>query len=161
MSEYLFGDNRRVSTLKWGAEFLSVNFWRREKDSGSDCPITLTRYCVPGRVDTYCFDWSPGSSGYGARVRFFTDTGETLPSALKLLTRDLNRKPIAEMLKLACSKHPEFTRILSNDLLDVLAPSSLSARVIRGLYTAQRIKRRKQIEQLRLAQLTSPTGQHK
>lgn len=82
MSEAVkYHDNTLVQRRRWGNEYLAVTF--REVEAGwFPYSCSLTRYCVPGRIDTYAFDYTPGKPGIGPRIRFFTDTHESLPSDL-------------------------------------------------------------------------------
>jgi hypothetical protein len=90
-SKILYSDNTLVGKTKWGAYFLSIFITERG--------ASLTRYVVPGRIDTYCFDWVPGGTGIGNRTTFFTDTGISLESALKFVKKDLKKLRVKELLK--------------------------------------------------------------
>jgi len=95
----LYSDNTLVGRTKWGNYFLSIFI--------SEGGASINRYCVPGRIDTYTFDWIPGSTGIGSRVALFTDTHISLNQALRQVKRDLKKKQVKELLKEAkikCSR---------------------------------------------------------
>lgn len=94
----LFSDNTLVGRNEWGNYYLSI----RITDKGAH----INRYCIPGRIDTYTFDWVPGGCGIGSRVTFFTDTYISLGTALKQVKRDLKKKYVKEILKAAKIKCP-------------------------------------------------------
>jgi len=95
----LFSDNIQVGRTKWGMDFFRI--WI------TDAGASISRYCVPGRIDTYVFDWIPSHHcGIGDRVAFFADTHISLPRAIKQLKRDLNKKQVKQLLKEAKVKCP-------------------------------------------------------
>lgn len=88
----LYSDNTLVARTKWGAMFLSIFV--------TDHGASITRYCVPGRIDTYAFDCIPTKhSGLGDRIAFFTDTNTSLNSAMKRVRKDLKKKEVRQLLK--------------------------------------------------------------
>lgn len=94
--EVLYSDNTLLTYIRGGAYFFSIYV--------TDTYASFTRYCVPGRIDTYAFDYLPGYTGVGSRVAFFTDTGVSLSSAVKLVRKDLKRKAVKQLLKEAKAK---------------------------------------------------------
>ncbi len=92
-SKLPYSDNIAVSRTKWGTYFVSI--WVTETVA------VLTRYGVPGRIDTYSFSWIPRVDGRGDRVSLFTDTGVSVAQAAKLVKRDLNRPQVKALLKAA------------------------------------------------------------
>lgn len=95
----LYSDNTLVGRTAWGAYFLSIHV--------TDRGASITRYCVPGRIDTYAFDYIPGGSGIGDRITFFTDTMASLHRAAKLVQRDLKKKYVKKLLVEAKCKLPK------------------------------------------------------
>lgn len=131
--QYRFDDNIRVKDTKESSEYFSIHF--REPDEVLPCPVALTRYCLPGRLDIYCFDLLRGGFGDGERIRYFTDVKTTMPEALKLLTRDLNKPKVVTLIMDACKAkghHLTYARHLSKGLLQILAPQSEAARVLKN-----------------------------
>lgn len=148
----MFHDNRRVQTRKWGAEFLAITLCI-PNDDYRPYTCALTRYCCPGRIDSYCFDWVPPSSGVGDRVRYFTDTGESLLKSVQSVQADLDKPQVVEMLVEMCHKPglQRPAREFAENLLATLAPKSKSLRAIRKNLNAIRDKRRVEIEAARKA----------
>lgn len=106
----LFSDNRQVGRSRDGSWFfLSIHV--------SDRDATITRYCVPGRLDTYSFTFIPCQIGIGDRVTFFSDINCSLARAAKQVKCDLKKKQIVELLKAAKLKCP---RSYLDRLLEVL-----------------------------------------
>src|SRR5579872_4832074 len=88
----LYFDNILVSRIKRGHIFLSIYV--------TDKNASITRYCVPGRIDTYAFTWiSSNHCGIGDRVAFFTDTNTSLNSSVKQVRKDLKNKYVKQLLK--------------------------------------------------------------
>jgi hypothetical protein len=87
----LYSDNTLVARTKWGHQYLSIHI--------TDHGASISRYCVPGRIDSYNFSWVPDRrGGIGDRVVFFTDTALSLTKALKLVKKDLKNKYVKELL---------------------------------------------------------------
>lgn len=124
-----YSDNVQVCKRKYGADFLAVRF--RDLDAESSWSVMLNRYTVPSRTDVYTFDWRPGRSGFGYRVGFFTDHGHSLPEALTLLRRDLDRKQVVEMLVGALVPLCMYRELVEN-LLPAVAPGSKALRACRA-----------------------------
>ena len=97
--QILFDDNIEVQRHKQGAEYLALRLQHADKDY--PYVASLTRYCVPGRVDTYFFDYVPGHPGFGDCVRFFGESVPSMSEALKLLQQDLNKPPVVELVMTA------------------------------------------------------------
>jgi len=156
--ELAFGDNRRVKTTQCGGEFLAVSF--NDPDDWYVWMVSLTRYCVPGRIDSYNFDYTPGKSGFGSRVRYFTDTGDTLIQSLKAVQADLDKPHIIKMLVEACVKTARkdglrYSRILAEELIASIAPKSKALRALRNAIATIREER---IEQRRLQEAAKNNG---
>lgn len=133
----LFNNNILVQSGKQNgiqeSHFLDVTFRDR---SDPDFPefVSLTRYTVPGRYDTYHFDYTPSpSAGIGNRVRFFTDTSITLQEALRLVQRDLNKKGVVEMLVEAYNQQPFYSNLLCNQLLWRIARTTKSYKTLQEI----------------------------
>jgi len=156
--ELVLHDNRRVKTTKWGDEFLSVSF--NEPDDWHIWMVSLTRYCVPGRIASYDFDYTPGKSGFGPRVRYFTDTGDTLVQSLKAVQADLDKPHIIKMLVEACVKTARkdglrYSRTLAENLIASIAPKSKALRALRKVIEQIRAER---AEQRRLQEMAKNNG---
>lgn len=96
----LFNDNIAVYQTKDQMHFFHVFI----TDEGA----SIGRYCVPGRLDIYSFDFLRGSCGIGARIAYFTDlrSNPSLSRAVKQAKRDLKKKQVKELLKAAKLKCP-------------------------------------------------------
>ncbi len=95
----LFNDNIAVYTTKDRMDFFRVFI--------TDRGASIGRYCVPGRLDIYSFDYIHATCGLGARVAYFSDNrGQSLIKAVKQLTRDLKKKQVKELLAAAKLKCP-------------------------------------------------------
>jgi hypothetical protein len=94
----LFSDNILVYGTKDQCDYFMVFI--------TDCGASIGRYCVPGRLDIYNFDWIHATLGLGNRVAYFTDTNKPLSKAIKQLTRDLKKKQVKQLLKEAKAKCP-------------------------------------------------------
>lgn len=106
----LFNDNIAVKTTKDQMDFFRVFI--------TDHSASVGRYCVPGRLDVYSFDYIPGSCGIGERVAYFSDEyDQTLIKGVSLLKRDLKKKRVKELIAQALAKVP---RSYFNMLLDKL-----------------------------------------
>lgn len=128
-----FSDNTTVGRYNDHTEYLSVNF--KEMEDLFPYEVSLDRYSVPGRYDIYDFNFIPSPrSGIGSRIGFFTDTGLSLPDALKLLHKDLNKKPVIEMLVEACSSHKYWGKQFCYNLLGAIAPDTKTYEAIEKLY---------------------------
>lgn len=135
-------DNIMVARRKWGAEFLSIylcyskNYTEAQEHRRNLKPVvSITRYCVPGRIATYDFEYVEGGSGHGDRVQYFSESmggPMTMARALLLLRQDLQKPQVLrlfqEFVKEARSKgaQPELTTL--NSLVKSLAPSTRTGR---------------------------------
>lgn len=131
MKEIAFHDNVFVQRRRWCNEFFSITFKEYEADY-FPYEVSITRYCVPGRIDSYCFDYSPSrNSGCGSRVRYFSDAGLSLPEAIKALHEDLNKRQVIELIVTACSqsKLRYYSKQFTANLLTALAPKSKALRM--------------------------------
>lgn len=108
--EKLYSDNTFVGRTQWGNYYFSIYI----TENGA----SICRYCVPGRIDTYNFDWIPSrSSGVGDRLAYFTDTSASLNKALTLVKRDLKKKQVKQLLKDVKAK---YARTYLDPLLEAL-----------------------------------------
>jgi hypothetical protein len=132
VKEAVLHDNRRVQTTKYGGEFLAVTFAEPDND-WTPWSVALYRYCVPGRIDRYMFDYAHGRSGVGPRIRYFTDSGMTLVKSLAQVQIDLDRPQVIKMLVEACSKWKlrGWARDLTERLIADIAPKSKCLRALR------------------------------
>ncbi len=134
----LLHDNIRVQRRKWGNEFLAVTF--REPEEHLPYTVSLCRYCVPGRIDSYMFDYVPGGCGIGDRIRFFSDTNETLASALKLVQSDLDKEQVVTLLIKTCAdgKLRRHAITLAEQLISSIAPKSKALQAMRKAIKSKR-----------------------
>lgn len=143
MSQIKYEDNVRVEFHAGEhpySEYLAIHF--AEVGENGEWPkwsVSIGRYMVPGRVDVYKFDFTPGRSGEGPRVRFFTDTDETLVSALKLVQRDLKRRQVIKLLMEAADRNLRWHRDLLF-LMENISPESRAATVFQN--ASERARRR-------------------
>lgn len=128
VSRVVFHDNRRVKTTKWGGEFLAVVLQTTDEFHQDEC--YLHRYCLPGRIDSYCFGYAPAEcSGFAPAVRYCTEGSETLLKALLQVQIDLDKPQAVEMLVGLCGIHA--SRSLCENLIAVIAPKSKALRAMR------------------------------
>jgi hypothetical protein len=96
----LFNDNIAVYTTKDRMDFFRVFI--------TDTGACIGRYCVPGRLDIYTFDFIHATCGLGARIAFFSDLrDQTLIKAVMQLKRDLKKKQVKKLFadaKLKCPR---------------------------------------------------------
>ncbi len=115
-----FSDNRRVITTEYGGEFLSVRF--TEESEFVPGGVSLSRYCVPGRCDTYSFTWRGHEGG---RVEYYSEGwAVALPDALAMLATDLQQNHVQAMIveAVACPSRYRFDFV--RFLLPCIAPKS-------------------------------------
>lgn len=138
-----FADNVFVKRNKWGGnEFFSIwiKFDRDEWDMKETYePISISRYCVPGRIDTYNFSWWDRPSGYGDRVTYYSEGHTPLPQVMKMLQRDLDRPFVIGLMKEAARKINLYQLNHFIRFLEQLAPSSKS---VRSLNTIQKTRKK-------------------
>jgi len=95
----LFNDNIAVYTTKDRMDFFRIFI--------TDRGASIGRYCVPGRLDIYTFDFIHATCGLGARIAYFSDLrDQSLIKAVKQLSRDLKKKQVKELLAAAKLKCP-------------------------------------------------------
>lgn len=95
----LFNDNIAVYTSKDRMDFFRIFI--------TDAGASIGRYCVPGRLDIYDFDFIHATCGLGARVAYFSDLrGQSLIKAVNQLKRDLKKKQVKELFAAAKLKCP-------------------------------------------------------
>jgi len=138
---FSFSDNTTVSRSKWGAEYFAVLFRERDKESLTPYEVAIYRYCVPGRCDTYHFDWTDFGSGYGPRVTYYAEDNKSITKALAVLSKDLTKPRVIELLSEAVGKieHFYYSRILMDRLLSSVAPKNPGLRpVIRSFEKAKK-----------------------
>lgn len=137
-------DNILVGRRKGGLDFLSIYLGPSEEFLPRE--ISLCRYSVPGRVDVYSFDWVPGGTGVGDRVRFFSDFNRTMRQALRLLEQDLDKPQVVEML-VEASKKAEVAwiyRTFVGHFLPIVAPRSKALRACKRAFKIAHQKRREE-----------------
>ena len=133
-----FNDNTKVgSTLvkdrsgNWTSyEYLAVCF--REPPEWSEATIYFNRYCVPGRIDTYGFDYSPAKSGVMERISYHSETKVPLDKALKMFQKDLDKPRVVQMIADACRKpkNSRYVYSLCTKMLSVVAPNSKTYKAV-------------------------------
>lgn len=128
-----FSDNILVQRNRWGNEYLAISL--RPATKHKDYRVYIYRYCVPGRCDTYSFQWKIGQSLEPANVRYFSDSHLPLSKALSLVESDFNRPRVVEM----CVNAFNAERIVLHyrhdflKLLGVIAPKSKAYRAVKKL----------------------------
>lgn len=145
MNNLVFHDNRHLKRIKGGNEYFAVHI--KEYEQNNPLTVALTRYCVPGRLNTYRFEWVPKEEFSGDRVRYCSESHTTLPKALELVTKDLDRIRVVELLKIAAQEeHPGKDLF---HLLSTIAPKSKSTGAVKRL----RVKLTKSLSQKALAKI--------
>jgi hypothetical protein len=111
-------------------DFLQIVF--REPDDIFPSSVSLSRYTVPGRIDSYNFDYVEGGSGMASRLRYSSESDLPLTKALSMLAKDLDKKQVVELIVDACSRegHFQYARILNDCILRSIAPKSKSYRAL-------------------------------
>ena len=127
-----FSDNILVQKHRGWNEYLSIFFSDVDKP-WRPYEVSVSRYCVPGRVDSYAFDYALGGEGVGKRVRFFTDTGTSLLQAANMVAEDFDKPQVVEFVKTVCSdrKLQYYSIKFAENLLASIAPKSKSLKVAR------------------------------
>lgn len=150
-----FSDNTMVSRGKWGAEYFAVIFTERDRESPAPYEVAIYRYCVPGRCDTYHFDWTELGMGYGTRVTYYAEDSKPITKALQLLEKDLSQPRVVELLSEAVGKveHFYFARILMERLLASVAPRHPGLRAVSRSFEKAKKERSEMIERKRAARL--------
>jgi hypothetical protein len=119
MSEEHYSDNVFVGLRGGGSDFLGVIL--KVSEEWGEESVLLYRYVLPGRTDIYSFGWMPShGAGRGSRVTLFSDYNRTLPQALRLVRRDLDRPQVVKMLMGLAKKVP---LCMYRDLVENLLPS--------------------------------------
>lgn len=136
-------DNVLVYSTKDRQDFFQICLYN---DATAEQPqvVSLTRYCVPGRLDLYNFDYAPSrTAGIGSRVRYFTDTGLSMPNALKMLRNDLNKKAVVKLLVDICSapRRPRHAFRLIEYLLNSVGRGTKAHKAISKLIVDINLKR--------------------
>lgn len=127
----LYHDNTRISRLKWGSEYLAITF-QTPDTKWSPQSVTLYRYCVPGRCDTYWFDWVAPETGIGNRLRYFSEANTAITRSLAMVAKDLDQPQVVELVKRACNAgFQQHARQFTEHLLASVAPRSKSLRMAR------------------------------
>lgn len=129
-----FSDNIFVKRNRWGGnEYLSLYIkYERDEDETKELyqPIHLTRYCVPGRCDTYNFTWWDRPQGWGDCLTYFSEGHTPLPQIMKIVQKDLDRPLVIEFLKEAANKLQPYAANHLGMFLRQLAPASKSVRAV-------------------------------
>ena len=142
-----YHDNIMVHKTKWGAEYLAITFSQTERD-WRPYEVSVCRYCVPGRCDTYNFDYVRGGNGFGPRLRYFSEGPLPLPKAIEMLQEDMNKEQVIELVKEACSKKElrYYAHQFTENLLATIAPKSKALRAARSCVKRIQEIARKEIE---------------
>lgn len=140
-------DNTMVRRLKWGYEYFSITFQDPEPPTWPNS-VSLSCYCVPGRIDSYRFDQIPATPGLIARVRFCSEGHVNLPRALKMLHADLEKPQVVELIKRAVGKENliGYSRTFVG-LLEEIAPKAKATRAARRLLDKVIAQRRERFRQ--------------
>jgi hypothetical protein len=164
MSERVkYHDNTQVSRNRYGYEYLAITLQDPEKEYSPYC-AAISRYCVPGRIDTYMFDWVTGTSGVMERIRFCSEGGVNLPKALQLLQEDLDKPRVIELVKGICANESllRYSRTLIESLLSEIAPKSKAYRagnrVLKKVLQARRERLQKERANEQTSQSNIPPG---
>lgn len=134
-----FSDNVFVLRNKWnGNEYLSLyiefnNDWNTMESNYEYQPISLTRYCVPGRIDTYSFCYWQRRCGYGNRITYFSEGSTPLNRITPMLIRDLNRPRVVGLVREACRKLKLWQLNMLSAFLYEIAGSTKSYKVVNSV----------------------------
>lgn len=127
-----YTNNTAVRKGRNSVEFLAISL--RPLDDRRDFNVYLYRYYIPGRCDTYSFQWKIPESG-PSHIRYFSDGWTPLAKALKLVEEDFNRPNVVEMCveafraeRIVCAYQHDFLALLA-----VIAPKSKTYRAVKKL----------------------------
>jgi len=147
-----FSNNVRVKIGPDDNEFLALALFPIEEDR--PYRVSLYRYCVPGRCDTYSFAWESARSP--TKLAYFSDGWQPLGESLSMVAKDLDKSQVVEMCvrafqaeRVVLHYHREFL-----DLLQVIAPKSETYRRVQELCMNTMAERRARIQ----AAKSSPTS---
>lgn len=143
-----WSDNTMVRQGRDCREFLVVGLC--EPTEGIPYTAYLSRYCVPGRCDTYHFDISEERG-----IRYSAERLEPLPKMLAMLHADLEKKQVVALLKQAVGESAGqrffYARSFVTQLLANLAPKSAAYRACRRAFAKLEKERKNAIESNRAA----------
>lgn len=136
----VYKDNVLVQRSRSGAEYLALFV----NDEETPFQVSLTRYCVPGRCDTYSFDYSTGRSGEGTHLKYSSQQGVgTIVKSLKMAAVDLQKPAVIEMLVDAVNKVALYHgRVLIEELVRTIAPRSSCYRKLKATFNKVSDERR-------------------
>jgi hypothetical protein len=141
-----FGDNTLVQRHRWGNEYLAISL--RPADERRQFRVYVYRYTVPGRCDTYSFQWRVRQSLEPNSLRYFSDGWLPLAKALKLVEEDFNRESVVEMCEDAFRAEQIVLHYRRDflELLEVIAPKSKTYRAVKRLCERTMEERKKKFE---------------
>lgn len=151
MNQAKFHDNTHVARNRFGHEYFSLTL-QEQQDAYSPYTVALYRYCVPGRIDSYCFTHTISKiGGMPSTTNFSSEGGLSLPAAIKMLHRDLEKPQVVELIKEACRKERLWceTKVLLEFLLVAIAPRSKALRAGRKTFAAMMALRKLRKQSLR------------
>ena len=127
MRTTVFSDNRFVRRAKYGGWYFAV--YAFDDCEADEAELVISRYCVPGRVDAYRFDFVDHCNNHGASIRYHSEANTPLAEAVKSAQSDLDKPAVAKMLVGLCGKRK--ARRLLALLISEVAPKSKSAKAMR------------------------------
>ena len=135
MNHKQYDDNVLVARKRYcdsGQFWYSCEYFRvvfREYDKNwpeANYKVSIRRYCVPGRIDSYFFCQSIDGG-----IVYKSEGGLSLDKSLKMLQADLDRKQVVKMLTEFCDIPRRLHYIQTfEQLLKSLAPKSKSTKAI-------------------------------
>ena len=139
-NEPIFHDNRRIASPKGSrGEFLQVTLADASKDGCWQYEVSLSRYCVPGRIDTYRFHYSPFSDS--PNLAYLSEANTPLAEAVDQVRKDIELPQVRKMLIDMCGIRK--TSSLCENVIASLAPKSKTLKAMRRKIKAVKLANRK------------------
>lgn len=117
-----YSDNTSVRMGKESAEYLQILFINNPDDI-FPYEVAITRYCVPGRCDTYHFHPTRDRAGLTISCEGIVN----ISKITKLVQADLDKEQVVTLVEQACNKDRYYAKRLMY-LLESIAPKSKSYR---------------------------------
>lgn len=136
--------NRWVKPYGGRGDALAISFWKYNKEPDHWCryEVSLHRYCVPGRIDSYCFYYDYKSHG----LVYNSEAGQSLIKSIEQFQKDIDKPQIIDMVMEMDAKYPYYTKTLRELILPEIAPKS---KLLRKLKAARK-KRLAEYDEKRL-----------
>lgn len=126
-----FYDNVCVKKGRNDNEYLAIALCKDEDSPKYD--VSVRRYCVPGRCDTYNFWWD--KSDHPRNLSYFSDGWQSLPKSLEMVKKDFDLPQVVDMMtnafnaeRIVMTYRLDFLQMMS-----VLAPKSKAYHKVKSI----------------------------